>query len=216
MSLRDRLLKLDSCVLSDALDRLGLPGAVLGLQRLATDRTIAGQVLTVRLEAAEGRTAARHLCTGAIEAAGVGDIIVVEHLSRADCAGWGGILSAAAAHKRLGGVIVEGQCRDIDESRAFDFPVFARGAVPCTARGRIIETEFNQPIQVGGVTVAPGDWVLADGSGVVFVAAARAEEIVAQAEELAAREQAMLAAVRQGVPVGTVMAGNYERMLERS
>lgn len=216
MSLRDRLLKLDSCVLSDALDRLGLPGAVLGLARLATDRTIAGRVLTVRLEAAHGRTATRHLCTGAIEAAEAGEIIVVEHRSRSDCAGWGGILSAAAAHKQLGGVIVEGLCRDIDESRAFDFPVFARGTVPCTARGRIIETEFNQPILVGLVTVRPGDWVLADGSGVVFVAANRAEEIVTQAEELAAREQAMLAAVRQGVPVGSVMAGTYERMLERN
>lgn len=211
--LRARLLKLDTCVVSDALDRLGIAGVVTGLARLSTDQTVAGRVLTVRLEAAEGRTAERHLCTGAVEAADAGDVVVVEHHARADCAGWGGILSCAAAAKGLSGVIVDGLCRDVDESRRFGFPVFARGAVPRTARGRVIETAFNVPVVVEGVTVAPGDWVLADGSGIAFLPGGRAEEIVEVAEGLAAREEAMLLAVRAGTPVGSVMAGNYERML---
>ncbi|HYH21376.1 MAG TPA: hypothetical protein VD995_22430 [Azospirillum sp.] len=211
--LRARLLKLDTCVVSDALDRLGIAGVATGLTRLSTDRAVAGRVLTVRLEEAAGRTAERHLCTGAVDAAEAGDVVVVEHHARSDCAGWGGILSCAAAAKGLSGVIVDGMCRDVDESRLFGFPVFARGAVPRTARGRIIETAFNVPVTVEGVTVAPGDWVLADGSGVAFLPQARAEEIVGVAEGLAAREEAMLRAVRAGTPVGSVMAGNYERML---
>ena len=86
------------------------------LGRLSTSRRIVGRVLTVRLAAA-GHAASRHLCSGAIEAGGAGPVIAVEHKSREDCAGWGGILSLAAKLRGIEGVIVEGACRDIDESR---------------------------------------------------------------------------------------------------
>ena len=56
-----RLLKLDSCAVSDALDKLGLKGSVTGLERYSTDRRIAGRVVTVTLGPAEGRSNTRHL-----------------------------------------------------------------------------------------------------------------------------------------------------------
>ena len=214
-AIRARLLKIDTCVLSDALDFFGIKGVAEGLKRLATDTKVAGRILTVRLEEAKGRTAERHLCTGAIEAAGEGDVIVVEHHSRADCAGWGGLLSRAASVKKIAGTIVDGMARDIDESIEFGYPLFARGSVPRTARSRIIETAFNVPVTVDGIAVTPGDYVLADGTGVVFVAADRIDEVLTKAEALAQRERDMLAAIEKGTPVGQVMAGNYERMLER-
>ena len=210
-----RLARLDSCVASDALDKLGLTGVVAGLTRLSTDRRLAGSVLTVKLERADGRLAERHLCTAAIEAAGPGNIIVVEHHSRTDCAGWGGILSKAALVRGISGVIVDGLCRDIDESRELGFPVFARGVIPATARGRIIETGFNCPITVGSVAVRPGDWVVADGSGVVFLAQENAEAVVAQAEQLMAREAALVKDIEAGVPVGKVMSRTYEHMTKK-
>ena len=210
-----RLARLDSCVASDALDKLGLTGVVAGLTRLSTDRKLAGSVLTVKLERADGRLAERHLCTAAIEAAGPGNIIVVEHHSRTDCAGWGGILSKAALVRGISGVIVDGLCRDIDESRELGFPVFARGVIPATARGRIIETGFNCPITVGSVAVRPGDWVVADGSGVVFLAQENAEAVVAQAEQLMAREAALVKDIEAGVPVSKVMSRTYEHMTKK-
>jgi len=210
-----RLGKLDSCVISDAMDRLGVKGVAFGLSRLSTRKKLHGRILTVKLEEAKGRTAERHLCTAAVDAAHPGDVIVIEHHSRADCAGWGGILSAAAVQKFLSGVIIDGMARDIDESDALGLPVFAKGAVPATARGRIIETEFNTPVTICGIPVKPGDYALADGSGTVFLPAEKAEEIVKTAEGLAAREAAMMEAVQEGKPVAEVMAGNYERMLDK-
>ena len=212
-SFRERLARLDTCVVSDALDRLGLPGVVTGIHRLSTDRAIAGRVLTVKLERPDGRVPDHHNGTLAIEAAQPGDVIVIEQRAFPEGAGWGGILSFAAKQKKLAGVIVDGPCRDIDESRSVDFPVYGRCAAPQTARGRVIETGFNVPVQIGSVTVSPGDWVLADGSGIAFLAAANAERILATAEELATKERAMIAAIRAGKPVSKVMAGNYERML---
>jgi 4-hydroxy-4-methyl-2-oxoglutarate aldolase len=212
---RSRLGKLDTCIVSDALDKLGFTGVVSGISRLSTETKIAGPVVTVRLEAAEGRMAERHLCTGAIEAAQPGEIIVVEHHSRPDCAGWGGILSRAAGMRKVAGVIVDGICRDIDESRELGFPVFGRGVLPVTARGRIIETAFNTPVSIGTVTVSPGDWVIADGSGVVFIAAENLKTVVIQAEKLVAREAQLVADIESGTPVSQVMSRTYEHMTQK-
>jgi len=210
-----RLARMDTCVVSDALDKLGLSGVAAGLSRLATDRKLAGQILTVKLEAANGRLADRHLCTAAIEAARAGDILVIEHHSRTDCAGWGGLLSRAAMVKGIPGVIVDGMCRDIDESRELGFTVFARGVIPATARGRIIETGFNCPITVGSVVVNPGDWVIADGSGVVFLPHQNVEAILTQAEQLVAREVTLLEDIEAGIPVSQVMSRTYEHMTRK-
>lgn len=133
-----------------------------------------------------------------------------------DAAGWGGILSTAAKLRGLAGTIVDGPARDRDESDAIGYPVYARSVVPRTARGRVMEEDWNVPIRVGEVRVSPGDYVIADGSGVAFLPAAKAEVILAKAEAVAAKEAAMVAALRAGGAVSQVMASNYERMLERS
>src|ERR1700694_2682286 len=209
-----RLARLDTCGVSDALDGLGLRGAVLGVGPMWPCPRIAGQVITVRLRRAEhGERAPRHLGTAAIEAGGPGTVIVIEHHDREDAAGWGGILSLAARMKGIEGVIVDGTCRDVDDSRDAGFPVYARATTPMTARGRVVEASMGEPIRVGELTVQPGDYVIADWSGAVFIAGARAEEIISTAESLAAREAQMAEAVRAGRSVVEVMGANYESML---
>ena len=211
-----RLSKLDSCAVSDALDKLGLPGAVAGLQRLSSSRRISGRVLTVKMEKADGRpVAARHLGTTAIEAAQPGDVIVMEQRTGIDAACWGGNLSLGAKLREIAGVIVDGPARDLDEARDYDFPIFARSATSRTARGRIVETGTNVAILVGDVVVNPGDFVVADGSAVVFVAQADIERVLEAAEAIAARERAMVAALRAGTPITEVMGRNYENMLKK-
>lgn len=211
-----RLLKLDTCAVSDSLDRLGLRGVALGIAPTAPPARIAGRVVTCKLvdRDVENATTARHLGTASIEAANPGDVIVIEH-GRLDCAGWGGILSAAAKTKGVAGVVVDGAVRDIDEARELDFPVFARAATPMTARNRIVEESFNAPVIIGRVPVNPGDLVLADGSGVCFLPAARAAEVIAGAESIAGREGKMKQAVMAGDRVSEVMGRDYETMLSR-
>ena len=70
--------------------------------------------------------------------------------------------------------------RDIDEARTYALPIYCRSLTPRTARGRVEEAEVNGPVCIGGVTVNPGDLVIADGSGVVFIPAARAAEVIAR------------------------------------
>jgi 4-hydroxy-4-methyl-2-oxoglutarate aldolase len=211
-----RLLKLDTCAVSDALDKLGLPSAVTGIVRLSTDQRIAGRVLTVKLDKAEGRLPSkRHLCTAAIEAASEGDVIVVEQRTGLDAASWGGTLSLGAQMRGVAGVIVEGPARDIDESRDLGFPVFARSHTAHTARGRIVEVASGGPVVVGDVTVTPGDYVIADGTAVAFVAAADIDNVLEAAEFVVAKEKAMGEALRAGKPMSEVMGANYENMLKK-
>ena len=211
----ERLARLDSCAVSDALDKLGLKGSVTGIERFSTDRRITGQVLTVKLDRAEGRTNTRHLCTAAIDAAQPGDIIVVEQRTGLDAASWGGNLSIGAQVRGVAGVIVEGPARDIDDSRKLDFTVFARSHTARTARGRIVEVATNEPIIVGDVTVSPGDYVIADASAVVFVEQSEIARVLEAAEAIMHREEGLAEAIRSGTPISQVMAGNYENMLKK-
>jgi 4-hydroxy-4-methyl-2-oxoglutarate aldolase len=210
-----RLGALDSCAVSDALDKLGLKGSVTGIHRFTTEQRIAGRILTVKLDRAEGRSNTRHLCTTAIDAATTGDIIVVEQRTGLDAASWGGNLAIGAKMRKVAGVIVEGPARDIDDCRKIDFPVFARSHTSRTARGRIVEVATNEPITVGDVEVNPGDYVVADGSGVVFIAAADIARVLESAEAIVAREEAMAQALREGVPISQVMGASYESMLKK-
>src|SRR6478735_8335661 len=134
-SYAERLSRMDSCAVSDALDKLGLTGAVTGIGRVSTDQRITGQGRTVKMDRVEGRTTTRHLCTTAIEASNPGDVIVCEQRTGLDAACWGGNLTIAAQMRGISGAIIEGPARDLDESRQLGFPVFARAITGRTARG---------------------------------------------------------------------------------
>lgn len=210
-----RLRQLDTCAVSDAMDQLGYRGVALGIRPQWACGKIAGRTVTYKLVPAGMAENMKHLGTGAVEAAAPGDIIVVDHRGRTDAAGWGGILSLAAKTKGIGGVIVDGACRDVDESAELGFPVYARAAVPLTARGRVVEEACNVPVDIAGIVVRPGDFVLADGSGVVFIPAAHADQVLDKAEYIAGKEREMARQVSAGRPVSEVMGVDYETMLRK-
>jgi regulator of RNase E activity RraA len=202
----NRLRALDTCAVSDALDTLNLPGATTGIRPLwAVDRPVAGRVRTVQAGPRRGGGPAQHIAAAAIEAAAAGDVLAIANGGRVDVSCWGGILTLAAGRGGIGGVVIDGACRDIAESESHDFPVFGRAVVPVSARGRIVQLAMDEPIEFAGVSVHPGDVVLADRNGVVFVPAAELERVIALAERIAARETAMAEAVLAGHPVTEVM-----------
>jgi len=212
-SLVDRLRTLDSCAVSDALERCGRPQAVVGLRQIGAARAIAGRVVTVQLGEAAGARPSRHLCTAAVDASGPGDVIVIANGGRVDCAGWGGLLSLAASLRGVEGVVIDGACRDVAEAIELGLAVYGRAGVAVTARGRVVEQAWNQPVQILETTVRSGDLVIADASGVAFVPQEAQDEVIAAAEEIAAREAAMAEALRRGAPIAEVMGGSYESLL---
>lgn len=212
---RARLERLSTTNVADALDALGLKGATYGIRPIWEGAPkIVGRAVTVKITAAGLTKAKSHLGVRAIAAAEAGDIIVVDNGGRLDVSCWGGILANGAQVKGVSGVVIDGACRDVDDYVELGFPVYARGAVVSTARGRVMEEATNVMVQFGGVQVRPGDVVIADRSGVVIIPQERLEEVIAKAEELQAREEEMIAEIRAGKSILEVDAKySYESML---
>ncbi len=213
-NLIERLSKLDSCAVSDALDHLGVKGATFGVRPMWPCPRIVGRAVTVKIKPAGLEKPKQHLGTPAIHAAHPGDIIVIDSGGRPDVSAWGGLLSLACKVKGLSGVVIDGACRDVDDSREVGFPVYARAAVPMTARGRVVQDSFNQEVEFAGVQVYPGDLVIADGSGVVIIPQSKEQEAVREAEIVFQQEARMAEQIRKGRPIVEVLEKlGYESML---
>lgn len=213
---RKRIMKLSTTNVSDALDSLALKGSTYGIRPIwEGTKKIAGRVVTVKMTAAGLTTGKTHLGIKAIEAAEEGDIVLIDNGGRLDSSCWGGILANGAQLKGISGVVVDGAVRDIDDYVDIQFPVYSRGAVVATARGRIMEEATNVMVQFAGVQVRPGDVAFADRSGVVIVPWERIDDVLAKAEMLYEKEEAMIADLRAGMSSLEVDTKySYEKMLK--
>lgn len=200
-----RLAALDSTVVSDALDGLGLPPGLGGLRALWGSPRVVGRVRTVQLEDDPGGPPGPHLATSVVASAEPGDVIVISNDGRLDVSCWGGILSLGSVRNGVVGVIADGACRDIAEAEEHGLPVFARGVTPRTARGRLRQRSTGQRVRVGDVDVDEGALVIADDSGVVFIPSEHADRVLTAAQQIGAREAAIAADIRRGVPIDQAM-----------
>lgn len=213
---RRRFEALSTTNVSDAMDALGIRGATYGIRPMwhTMDRVL-GPAVTLKMTAAGETKGKYHLGVKAIDAAQAGDVIVVDNGGRIDTSCWGGVLATGAKTKGVSGVVIDGACRDLDECVEVGFSVYARGTVVATARGRVQEEATNVMVQFGGVQVRPGDIVMGDKSGVVVVPAERVDEVLAKAEALFQKEEAMVAMIREGSTMTEMDdAFQYEKMLK--
>ena len=174
--------KLSPTTLSDVLTfesvmRLGIRPLWPGMPR------IAGPAFTVRT--------AKHdnlMLHAAIYRADPGDVIVVE-AGDDEMAVAGGNVCAVAQRRGVAGFVIDGVIRDLAESRANGFPLFARGVSPIPG-AKDGPGEINGTITCGGVTVNPGDVIVADEEGIVVVPRAQAAEVLKKGDAKAAADAA--------------------------
>jgi 4-hydroxy-4-methyl-2-oxoglutarate aldolase len=213
---RGRLQKLATSNLSDALDRLGISAAIIGIVPQWGKTKIIGRAITIRMIAAGAVQSKAHLGVDAIHSAEPGDVIAIDNRGDLNNNCWGEILSMGALQKKISGVVVDGAVRDVDTCEEFGFPVHARGTVPITARGRIVQEAWNIPIRMGNIPVLPGDIIVADVNGMVAIPSAKLESVLKEAEEIAAKELAMVQALQRGESIIEVdKRFNYEEMLKK-
>jgi 4-hydroxy-4-methyl-2-oxoglutarate aldolase len=213
---RLRLQRLSTTNLSDALDSIGVAGAVIGIRPMFDCPKIVGRAVTIRIAAAGQVRSSRHLGVEAIASAAHGDVIVIDNRGDIYNNCWGEVLSCAAKMKGVSAVVVDGAVRDIDACKEMAFPVYARGVVPITARGRIVQEAYNCPIRLGDVDVGPGDVIVADINGVVVIGPKDLDAVIERAESLMDKEEHMKADLLSGMDVLEVDAKyNYEKMLSK-
>ncbi|MGQ4383742.1 RraA family protein [Streptomyces sp. SAS_270] len=143
---------------------------------------VAGPAFTVRC--APGDNLMLH---AAIYRAAPGSVLVVETGGDVDYALAGGNVCAIAQRRGIVALVVDGVIRDLAEVRELGFPVFARGIIPVPGVKKAVEP-LNTPVRCGGVTVHPGDIVVADEEGVAVTPGARQEEVLRAARAALAKE----------------------------
>lgn len=97
------------------------------------------------------------------------DVVVIATNGEQRSGLWGGLLSTAAQARSVHAVVTDGLVRDVREMNDMGFVCFSRGYSPLDSHGRCLPTAVNVPIQCGGVSITPGDLILADIEGVVAI-----------------------------------------------
>jgi 4-hydroxy-4-methyl-2-oxoglutarate aldolase len=201
---------------SDALDRLGIEGAPQGILPIYPCAKICGPAATLKLVPAGQAEESTVLGTlRAIVKGGAGSILVIDASENPRVNAYGGVAGATSKHNGLVGCVTDGPVRDVDEYKGYGMPVYGRGIVQQSVRGRSSCAGYGIPVKLGGVTVRPGDFILADDNGTVVIPMERVAEVLAFAQKVKATEDGVIAAIRAGAdPMEAHEKVNYDSMLK--
>ena len=162
------------------------------IRPIAPGMKLCGSALTVRCQAADNLT-----LHAAIALAQPGDIIVADVGACLEAGHWGEITTVAAQARRVAGLVINGGVRDVEPIARRGFAVFAP-AISMKATVKSTPGLINHPIVCGGITVYPGDLVLADDDGVVVVAHERVAQVLEAARQREEREAGVMRRLEVG------------------
>lgn len=185
-------MQIDSATLHEAAGRVGaLPSAI---KPIAAGMRLKGPAFTVSSPPGNNLWLQR-----AIAEATAGDVIVVEVGGNYEAGYWGEIMTIAAQVRGVVGLVIDGCVRDGEQIAALEFPICSRGLC---IRGTVKDTEppgaLNEPIQIGDVTITPGDLIVGDGDGVVAIPSERVEEVLGKSRERIDKEAGIIERLRNG------------------
>ena len=180
---------------SDALDRLGIPGACPGVMPLFDEAAASGPAFTVRYQpiGPEGGTVGDF-----IDDVPEGAMVVIDNQGRTDCTVWGDIMTTLAVARNIAGTVIDGVCRDVARPLQDKYPMFTKGRYMRTGKDRVACVEVGGAVSIGGIRVRKDDIIVADANGVVVVPAEYVAEVETIAREIGAREAAIIKDIQSG------------------
>jgi 4-hydroxy-4-methyl-2-oxoglutarate aldolase len=190
-----RFKKLGTASLSDALDKLGIAGVCLGLHPVSRSSSIAGPAFTVRM-LPQGRTAKS--VGDYIDEVKPGHVVAIDNAGRLDATVWGDLLTSVASRNGLAGTVIDGVCRDTDRCLELRYPVYARTYTMRTGKDRVAAEAYNESIQLCGVRVEAGDWLVGDADGLLAIPAEALKEVLEVGEGIAKVEDRIRAVIASG------------------
>ena len=186
-------------------DAVGLVTGKNGTMRYDM-KLMAGTNLVGRAVTSVARPAAPEQATPALSAkhsveiiddAKPGDVGVIVMEGTLDIAAMGNLMGTGATVRGMAGMVLDGAIRDVWDIRRMGLTVYARSSSPRTAVGHYATVSRNVPVECAGVTVRPGDIIVADEDGVVVVPQERAEDVLEKAREIDDRERGMFPFIRE-------------------
>ena len=192
----ERVSKLDTTALSDALDRLGIAGQCLGIKPLEPSFRLAGRAFTILY----GPSATPSGTVGDyIDDVPVGGVVVLDNGGRENATVWGDILTMVAKRRGIAGTVIDGACRDTHLARDLGYPMFSRSYSMRTGKDRIQVEAMNGTVNIGDARVVDDDLVRGDADGVVVIPKAHEEAVLTAAEEIDNKEDAIRKLVLEGL-----------------
>ena len=191
----ERLKKLDTASVSDALDKMGITCGLLGVQAVIPGHHICGEAFTVHYVPCGP---VKGTVGDFIDDVEPGQVVVIDNAGRDYCTVWGDIMTFTAKTKGIEATVIDGVCRDVDGIKKLDYAIFTKGKYMVTGKERVEVDYVNRPVAVSGVQVCPGDIILGDDSGVLVIPKDAAEKALEIAENIEKTEQAIIAEVKNG------------------
>lgn len=179
VDMKDLKGKLYSGILCDVMDGMGYRNQALGTIRPVKDDTVIfGPAYTAIgsevYSMPENPLVAQ---TVIVDKLSEGEVFVLATRGAYNCATFGELFATAVNGRKGAGVLLDGLARDLKQIKEMDFPLFYRGTVPTTSKGRCEINESQIPVLVDGVTINPGDIIFGDIDGVAVVPKEIAEEV---------------------------------------
>ncbi|TXH51946.1 MAG: RraA family protein [Burkholderiaceae bacterium] len=177
-------------IISDNLSRLTGTWGLSPMHRPGT--ALLGTALTVRVRSGDNLMIHKALQLGR-----PGDVLVIDGNGCVDRALMGEIMKNVAMARGFAGVVLDGAIRDSAAFREDGFPCYARGVCH---RGPYKDGpgEINVPVSISGMVVQPGDIVVGDDDGVVFIAPHEAEAVAAASRRKLTEEATTMDAIARG------------------
>ena len=195
-----------TAAISDALDEKGINGVIAGVsaQRYGQGR-IVGRAMPVRFTEKSADPDAWRFGGGVgkpleqvLKTMSSGQVVIMDLGGTKTASAWGGLASKLAQKRGVCGTIMWGTCRDVEEIRECGYPVWATGVCPRRSRNEFTFGSINETIVIGEATIAPGDIIVADESGVVCVPQAITEDILNMLQSISHQESILEDQVLRG------------------
>lgn len=195
----ERLARLDTASVSDALDSLGVGGVLAGISSRVAGARAAGRAFTVTYRPVDSSEKVFRNAANYLDDVPAGSFVVVDNAGSTSCTNWGSILTSLAQRRGVRGTALHGSARDVAEIRAAGYPLFSTGVTMVSGKNRVELAATGQDVVIGDVTVRPGDIVVADDNGVLVVPAEHAAEVADRAERVERTERSIARAVADGL-----------------
>jgi regulator of RNase E activity RraA len=187
---------------SDAVELVtGKNGTMWHDMKLINGTPIVGRAVTSLVKPASPEQSTPALSTKhsveMIDNAEPGEVGVIVMDGTLEIAAMGNLMATAAKVRGMAGMVLDGAIRDVWDIRRMGLTVYARSMSPRTAVGHYATVARNVPVECAGVTVRPGDIIVADEDGVVVVPKERAQEVLKKAREIDDRERGMFPFIKQ-------------------
>ena len=181
------------CLLNQA-----LPGHIIPLREY---RTIAGFAFTVKSAPNAMITGEMEFRVQMLDELGEDNFVVWDTTNDTKATLWGGVMTATAKGKKVKAACIDGGIRDTHQIIEADFPVFYKYRISNGSLGRCLITHYQVTLQIGDVTIKPGDVVLGDIDGVLVVPREIAYDVLIRAEEIIENEKKIFGWVNAGESV---------------